>query len=103
MSLSTLLAQAGDIPAGQIILRLGAAIVALIVLGLVVMALRRHLLGGDEPAGAALDMETLQRQKKEGVISEEEFRSLRRALLGLPVEEPAGKAGIDQSEAASEE
>jgi len=87
--LPRLLAQQRDIPTGEIILRLGGAIVALIVLGLVVMALRRRLLGGNDPADAALDMDTLHRQKKDGIISEAEFRSLRRALLGLPAEDAA--------------
>lgn len=84
--LADLLAQR-DIPTGRLIVSLGGAIVGLIVLGLVLLAVRRRLLAGDDPARAPLDMESLQRQKREGVISEDEFRSLRRALLGLPPED----------------
>lgn len=80
---------AQQVPTGPIILRIGAVIVALIVLGVAVLAIRRRLLAADDPAAAPLDMETLQRQKREGAITEEEFRSLRRAILGLPPEDVA--------------
>ncbi len=95
--LADLLAQR-DIPTGRIVLSIGGAIVGLIVLGLVLLAVRRRLLSGDDPARATLDMETLQRQKREGTISEEEFRSLRRALLGLPREGVAAGTEKDTPE-----
>lgn len=92
----TFLAQ--DIPTGAIMLRIGGVIVALIVLGVAVLSVRRRLLGGGPAdSGAALDMETLQRQHREGAISEEEFRTLRRALLGLASEDVPAKPDRDAS------
>ena len=94
--LTTLLSQ--QVPTGKLIGLIGGAIVVLIVLGAVVMGLRRRLLGGEE-TGGGLDMETLQRQHRAGEISEEEFKTLRRAILGLPAEKSeqgvGGSAGTE--------
>ena len=62
-------------------------------------ALSRQLEQTWEEAGGVLDMETLQRQHRAGEISEEEFKSLRRAILGLPAEKSergvGGSAGTE--------
>ncbi len=96
--LTTLLSQ--QVPTGKLIGLIGGAIVVLIVLGVAVMALRRRLLAEGE-AGGGLDMETLQRQHRAGEISEEEFKTLRRAILGLPAEESrrGGGGSADTEEA----
>ncbi len=90
---------AQEIPTGSLILRIGGVIVALIVLGVALLMIRRRLLAADDPAAAPLDMETLQRQKREGTITEEEFRSLRRAILGLPPEDVADPKPQDTPDA----
>jgi len=85
------LAQA--VSSGRLILLIGVAIAALIVFGLLALSLRRRLLATEDPErGEAFDLETLQRQRRAGQITEEEFRTLRRALLGLPPE-PAERGG----------
>ncbi len=86
----TILAQ--QVPTSKIVTLIGGAIVVLIVAGLLLMALRRRLLAQHQE-GESLDMETLQRQHREGVISDDEFKTLRRVILGLPAEgEPPKEA-----------
>ncbi len=99
--ISTVMAQAA--PTGRIILLIGLAIVAVILFGLIALTLRRRLFGDAVEQGEAFDMESLQRQRRAGLISEEEFRSLRRALLGLPPENPPpGEPSSDSSESESQ-
>jgi len=75
-------------PTVRIALLIGAAIVVLILFGLAIKKLRASLLGGGTSApGETLDLGELQRQRDAGEISEEEFQSLRRAILGLPPRE----------------
>jgi hypothetical protein len=96
------LAQAA--PTGRVILLIGLAIAALLVFGLLALALRRRLFAGaDAEPGEAFDMDTLQRQHKAGLISDEEFRTLRRALLGLPPEAAQAPGPAADSEADPDE
>jgi len=78
-------------PTARIAVLIGAAIVVLILFGLAIKRLRSSLLGGGPSApGETLDLGELQRQRDAGEISEEEFQSLRRAILGLPPREAGG-------------
>lgn len=79
---------AQSLPAGRLVLLIGLAIVALLAAGVAVVQLRRRLFGS-HTADSGFDLETLQRQLRAGEITEAEFRTLRRALLGLPPE-PSG-------------
>lgn len=73
----------------RLALLIGAAIVVLVLFGLAIKRLRSSLLGGGTGApGETLDLGELQRQRDAGEISEEEFQSLRRAILGLPPRDP---------------
>ena len=65
----------------------GALIVAIVVIGLVVMPYVRRKYHpasqeGPRPAGG-FDIEHLESMRRRGEISQEEFRALRRAALGL--------------------
>lgn len=78
---------------------IGVTIVVLAAVGIGARLFRRIMLTPAEPA-ATLDLERLTREHRAGRITDEEFRSLRRAVLGLgPLEEdpqpqdPDGESG----------
>ncbi len=65
-----------------------AFIAVLVILGLILIPwVRRRYMSGDSAglAGSALDIESLERSRREGLITDEEFRRLRRAALGLDI------------------
>jgi len=102
VTLAPLLAQ-DSAPTVRIAMLIGIAIVALIVFGLVIKKLRASLLGGGAPApGESLDIGELQRQRDAGQISEEEFQSLRRAILGLPPKPAPTSSPSSRSDPAAE-
>ena len=81
----------------------GAFLAALLIGGLVIAPwVRRryhpsNVGGGD--AGSPFDVERLERMRRDGLITEEEFRVLRRAALGLDMK--AAKADNSASSAPS--
>ncbi|RPI62618.1 MAG: hypothetical protein EHM48_03805 [Planctomycetaceae bacterium] len=69
---------------------LAGLLVVLTILGIALMKFRRKYLAKDaESDEAGFSIESLEKMKKAGNISDEEFRRLRRAALGLDF--PAGK------------
>jgi len=71
-------------------------IAVLAVLGIGARVFRRIMLTPAEPA-ATLDMETLSADHRAGRITDEEFRSLRRVVLGLgPAAEDPPEPGPDR-------
>jgi hypothetical protein len=61
-------------------------VIVLVILGLIVIPwVRRRYVASDSDglAGTALDIESLERSRREGLITDEEFRQLRRVALGL--------------------
>lgn len=63
----------------------GVFILLTLLLGLLIIPwIRRRYRWDDEP-GPALDIESLERSLREGLITDEEFRRLRRIALGLDI------------------
>jgi len=63
-------------------------ILALVVIGSIVVPwVRRRYLSpeSDSKPGSAFDIASLERSKREGLITDEEFRRLRRIALGLDI------------------
>jgi hypothetical protein len=71
------------------VLILAAALIAgFLLLGGLVIWLRRRSLKAQQPDGPAFELQQLEDLKRMGTVSDEEFRRLRRAALGLPPAEP---------------
>lgn len=61
----------------------GIVIGAILVLGVILVAMRRRF-GGEQPQGADdFSVEQVERLRRSGAISDEEFATLRRRALGL--------------------
>ena len=61
-----------------------------LLLGIVVVVLRRNLIARRDAVEQALSVAKLEELRRSGLISDEEFRVLRRRAMGLPAE-AAGK------------
>ncbi len=70
-------------------------VVVLVLLGWVVLALRRKYVGRREESsgGSNFDMADLERLRAEGQLSEAEFRRARALVLGVSPRAEAGEAG----------
>lgn len=92
---------------GPVLLWVGVLVVAVVLLGVVLMALRRRILGGDEP-GQGEAIESLRRMHERGAISAREYRAIRSSMIEHlggagsakpidPVPSPAGREeGVGQ-------
>jgi len=78
----------GGIKLGDFMLIGGILIGVMILGGVILLLLRRKLLGGPHTAPEADAMEQLQSVYERGLMTDQEFRRARRASLGLPAEEP---------------
>lgn len=66
---------------GPALLWLGALIVVVVVAGLVILAIRRRTLGGNDGASPASLMEEMRRLRDSGQMTPEEFEATKRKLV----------------------
>ena len=87
----------------DLLLWLGLMLVLLMGLGAVVMYLRRRAVGKLREDASAMSIEQLEQLRTDGVISDEEFRRLRRVVMGLPEKTPAAPSPSPADAAAPPE
>ena len=85
----------------QILVAGGVLLVMLLVAGAVWKWLRRRLSEPIEPIGSGFTIDELERLRRQGTISDEEFQRLRRQTMGLGP--PAGGQGLTRGGANDDE
>ena len=99
-SLSTL-GQIQD-QATDIVLWGGLVLVAAVLVGLVMLWLRRKFREEDAGPASAFSMSSLEQMRSRGEITDEEFKALRRRVLGLH-EESEAEAGASSEPPADDD
>jgi len=72
----------------------GIVICAILALGVILVAMRRRFHGRPRQGGGDLSVEQVERLRRGGTISDEEFATLRRRALGLGAARAADDNGV---------